>query len=331
MQVDGELLVTGVEHHERQLAELCAQPNTCVVYPDPSSMTVAEFHERLCRGEVPCPTAGCAPCVSEPESESEPTLQGSADRVHSNEDGMNNNSGTIDNSNDSNDDDNSNDNNNNNRNNNKSVDDDHANMTQGTDVAHNTTPSEQHARDVGRWTDAPLGPETPAGTLLSEPVVPMNFIFLDATWPQARTLVKRLPGNLPYVRLSPPASFRSVLEPWLETERDRACSNANRWCNVMRLVTVVHFLLYSVYFPFFCAVYVLMQICPPNKVAHRGCLSVQLNMCPMCNFWLILCPCICMSCFMSRVLCLGIGGAREPSFGAWSLGGCGGRGGYAVR
>eukprot|EP00668_Euglena_longa_P045620 GGOE01061293.1.p1 GENE.GGOE01061293.1~~GGOE01061293.1.p1 ORF type:complete len:304 (-),score=86.15 GGOE01061293.1:15-926(-) len=108
MALDGELLVMGVEEHERRLMELCSLPNTCVVYPSNDSCTVGEFHDALC-GKVPAETL---------------------------QDG--------------------------------------------------------------------------AGPLFQAPAVPLNFILLDGTWPQARTLVNRLPPTVSFVRITPPEQFYSL-------------------------------------------------------------------------------------------------------------------------
>eukprot|EP00667_Euglena_gracilis_P016517 EG_transcript_17299 len=114
--LDGELLVMGVEEHERRLQELCSLPNTCVVYPSPESLTVEEFQRTL-----------CATTPIEKQAGEQPTL----------------------------------------------------------------------------WAQD-------SGALLRVPSVPMNFILLDGTWPQARTLVNRLPRSVPYVRITPPDQFYSL-------------------------------------------------------------------------------------------------------------------------
>ena len=148
--LDGECLIMGVEHHERRLRDLCVRPNTCVVYPDPGSMTVWEFHERLCAG---------GPAVEGAASASEGPAPGTVPAGRALERARADGPGVD---------------------------------TEGQ----------------GRW---PEPTAHSSRSLLADPAVPMNFIFLDSTWPQARTLVNRLPRGVPYVRLSPPAAFKSLL------------------------------------------------------------------------------------------------------------------------
>ena len=58
------------------------------------------------------------------------------------------------------------------------------------------------------------------------------------------------------------------------------------------------------------------QIPPPEKVAHRACFSVELNEHPNKQFtahFVVHTPLFRTSCFVSRVLCLAMRGARELS------------------
>jgi DTW domain-containing protein YfiP len=102
--VDGELLVMGLAEHEARIADLCRLPNTCVLYPAPYSLTVAQFHAQIRQ----------------------------------------------------------------------------------------------------RSTAAPALPQVPP---LLDAATPMNFILLDATWPQARTLVRCLPRGVAFVRVDPPEGY----------------------------------------------------------------------------------------------------------------------------
>jgi DTW domain-containing protein YfiP len=135
LSVDGKLMVTGFDEHEQTLAEVCSQPNTCIVYPDPEALSVHEFY-KLCRSSM-CGSTIDAPSASD---------------------------------------------------------------TSGMD-------------GYQAMMDADASKHTP--DILLDYKVPMNFVFLDATWGQARTLVSRLAPfpALPYVKLCPPEDFEGLFSP----------------------------------------------------------------------------------------------------------------------
>eukprot|EP00667_Euglena_gracilis_P014931 EG_transcript_15517 len=82
MALDGEVLIPGIEEHDRMLAHLCSQRNTCVLYPSTTAVSVHEFFDQLSRGtDSPAHTARkCGEL--EPSVREEEELFGSMFDIH---------------------------------------------------------------------------------------------------------------------------------------------------------------------------------------------------------------------------------------------------------